>query len=119
MFIYSTGQVNTSILNLALIRFDLMNRATTPQTVRVLVWNTAASPKVNVYDETLTVPALNGSERLFTSVIFPAEFEAIVQTNDPNVVPRITGLNALSTSLLIEYKYGDLFRTIGNGDVIA
>lgn len=116
MIIYSTGQVNTEALDLASIRFDIMNRQTSPQIVRVLVWDTSTPPKTKVFDETFTVQAVNGDERVFTTLLVPLQFEAVVQTNDPNVVPHITTITTAST-VSADFMYGDLFRVDGTGTV--
>ncbi|QNF28465.1 hypothetical protein [Metabacillus elymi] len=124
MFIHSTGQIGSPLLNLGSVRVDVMNKVEeTTQIVSILFFNTATSPKTLVSQDTFSIPPSSGASRTFTPPIFPNNYEIVVRTNNQRVIPYITGIDALGLNLnpSVTFKYGDLFvyeipGTIGLGN---
>jgi len=119
LFIYSTGQVSASLLNLSNIRVDLMNKTIAPQLVRILFFNTSESPKTIEFDQTFSIPPSSGDFRIITPILsFPSQYEIVIRSNHPNIVPYISGITVTgSVDLNATFKYGDLFKWEVEGSV--
>ncbi|HWO75383.1 MAG TPA: hypothetical protein VNM69_05605 [Bacillus sp. (in: firmicutes)] len=111
MFITSTGQVG-GLLNLSILRIDLMNKTTEAQVVNLLIFDTSVSPKAAVFDETFIIAPSSGTFRNFTPTIFPSQYEVVIRANTPNIVPFITGTAGVIGTLDVNatFKSGDFFR---------
>lgn len=111
MFVSSTGQVG-GLVNLSSLRIDLMNKNTDAQIVRLLVFDTSASPKNSVFDQTFTIPPSSGTFRTFSPLIFPSQFEVVVRSNTPNIVPFLLGTAGTTGTIDANatFRSGDFFR---------
>ncbi|MGM0884264.1 MAG: hypothetical protein ACQEXQ_24890 [Bacillota bacterium] len=111
MFISSTGQIG-GLLNLSALRIDLMNKTVDTQIVRLLVFDTSVSPKVAVFDETFSILPSSGEFRNFTPQIFPSQFEVVIRSNTPNIVPFTLGTAGVVGTIDVNasFKSGDFFR---------
>lgn len=80
--------------------------------VRHLIFDTSVSPKTAVFDETFNISPSSGEFRTFVPQVFPTQFEVVVRSNTPNIVPFITGAGAVTGTLdpSATFKYGDFFR---------
>jgi hypothetical protein len=110
MIVHSTGQTGSPLLNLDIIRVDIMNKTPDTQIVSILIWDTGTSPKTNIFDATFSISPQSGDFRQLNPLLFPDTYEVVVRTNHPNIVPYITGIDILgSLNPNVTFKYGDLF----------
>jgi len=118
MFVSSTGQVG-GLSNLNTLRIDLMNKTLDDQIVNLLVFDTSVSPKVSIFDQTFTIPPSSGTFRNFTPQTFPSQFEVVIRSNTPYIVPFMTGLLGIVGTLDANatFKSGDFFRFEPSGIV--